>query len=106
MSWDFQAVLAVIAGLMSFVVLIISIVKVLKTNRTAYAASWRQIKLRNMWRIAGLLLGIALIVNGVVLYDFSTFGWDVLSGFLLVTGMQIVLFVSGIRLELLSNNLE
>jgi hypothetical protein len=69
----------------------------------------QKIDLRNLWaqnsaRFASLLGGAYLMFTGLIFHSLSSFWWDILRSFLVVTGLQIFLSATGIRMELLGNN--
>jgi hypothetical protein len=66
--------------------------------------NWRDILYRDPSRVGELLVGTSLILTGLVFAGFSTFWSDLLTSFVLATGVQMVLSFAGIRLELFSNN--
>lgn len=55
------------------------------------------------FHLPAVLFGVSLILMGLGLQYYSGFGFDLLVGFLWATGVQILLWCIGVRVELLGN---
>jgi hypothetical protein len=97
LTWTSIGIIAVgIIGLILFVLI--------HTRLRGQEINLRHVWVQNSTRLTALLGSAYLILVGFSFHSLSNFWWDVLRGFLLVTGFQILLNVVGISLELLGNN--
>ena len=55
------------------------------------------------FHIPALLFGVSLILMGLGLQHYGGFGFDLIVGFLWASGVQILLWSLGVRVELLGN---